>query len=63
MGEEDPSVNKLVEMTEERTSTLVPMETAAATQQQLMQVQQNGPVGSAEGAGIHEDDNSSEDDS
>ena len=59
-------------MTEERTSTLVPMETS---QQQMLQDQQNGPVGVAmiggagkvgmrqEGAGFHEDDNSSEDDS
>ena len=55
-------------MTEERTSSLVPMETS---QQQLLQVQQNGPVGVVgegarfvgEGAGLHEEDNSSEDDS
>ena len=72
VGEEDASVSKLVEMTEERTSTLVPMETS---QQQMLQDQQNGPVGVAtiggvgevsmrqEGAGYHEDDNSSEDDS
>lgn len=63
MGEEDPSVNKLVEMAEERTSTLVPMETTPVTQQQLMQVQQNGPMVGAEGVGLHEDDNSSEEDS
>lgn len=63
-------------MTEERTSTLVPMETNPQ-QQQILPDQQNGPVGmttvgvgevsvrpvGGEGAGFHEDDNSSEDDS
>ena len=63
VGEEDLTVNKLVEMTEERTMSLVPMETTTATQQQLLQVQPNGPVGASEGVGLHEDDNSSEDDS
>lgn len=75
VGEEDSSVSKLVEMTEERTATLVPMETNQ--QQQMLQDQQNGPVGGTtigvgevgvrpvggEGAGFQEDDNSSEDDS
>ena len=76
VGEEDSSVSKLVEMTEERTSTLVPMETSQ--QQQILPDQQNGPVvtttigvgevvgvrpAGGEGVGFHEDDNSSEDDS
>ena len=66
VGDEDAaSVNKLVEMTEERTTALVPMETTAISvaQQQLMQVQQNGPAAVNEEVGLNEEDNSSEDDS
>ena len=67
MGEEDSNVNKLVEMTEERTAALVPMETTSvstAGQQHVMHVQlQNGPMGVHEGAGLQEEDNSSEEDS
>ena len=66
VGEEESNVNKLVEMTEERTAALVPMETtsmSSAGQQHLMQAQQNGPMGINEGAGLQEEDNSSEEDS
>ena len=68
MGEEESNVNKLVEMTEERTAALVPMEmpavSIAVAQQQLMQAQQNGPMlGVNEGVEPGEEDNSSEDDS
>lgn len=66
MGEEESNVNKLVEMTEERTAALVPMETTAVSvaQQQLIQAQQNGPMMSInEGVEPNEEDNSSDDES
>jgi hypothetical protein len=56
VGEEDSSVSKLVEMTEERTATLVPMETSQQQQQQQQNLpdQQNGPIGATTIGGVGE---------
>ena len=65
VGEEDPSVSKLVGMSEEGTSSLIPMETMPPTQ--ASSTQQNGysiPLGArVQGGGGYEDEEEeSEDD-